>query len=79
MKTKLSKWGNSLAVRIPSQIALETSWEEGRSLEIEYTDGAIQLRPIGVTPDLDQLLDQITGENVHEEVDFGDPVGNEAC
>ena len=77
MKVKLSRWGNSLAVRIPSGIASEASLRAGNLLSIEYADGALRLTPVKDLPDLDELIEQIHPSNVHEEADFGAPVGKE--
>jgi len=78
MKTKLSKWGNSLAVRIPSSVATRASLVAGSSFEVEYTNGTLLLTPIEEEPGLDELLNRITPENRHEESDWGAPVGKEA-
>ncbi len=77
MKTKLSKWGNSLAVRIPSSVAAQASLAAGSSFEVEYANGALLLTPLEDEPGLDELLEKITPENLHEEVDWGAPVGKE--
>ena len=77
MKVKLSRWGNSLAVRIPAQIAVEASLEEGVPLRIEYVDGALHLSLIETQPTLDQLIAGITKENSHREIESGSPVGEE--
>ncbi len=49
------------------------------TVDVREEEGRIVIDPIRETVvDLDKLLDGITAENVHGEVDFGDPVGNEA-
>ena len=80
MNVKLSRWGNSLAIRIPSAIAKEASLREGNALSIEYEkrDGSLRLALVENAPSLDDLVSQITADNVHDEVDFGEPVGREA-
>jgi antitoxin MazE len=77
MRTRLSRWGNSLAIRIPATIASEASLHEGVTLSIEYSDGVLHLRPESKRLELDDLLKGISEENVHDEVDFGGPVGRE--
>lgn len=77
MKTKLSKWGNSLAVRIPSAVATQASLAAGSSFEVEYANGALLLTPLDDELGLNQLLEKITPENLHEEIDWGAPVGKE--
>jgi antitoxin MazE len=78
MKTKLSKWGNSLAVRIPSSVANQASLVAGSCFEVEYANGALLLTPLPDEPGLDELLERITPENLHEEATWGVPVGKEA-
>ena len=78
MKVKLSRWGNSLAVRIPSGIASEADLRAGNALSIEYADGALKLTPVEDLPSLADLLDQIRPDQFHNEVDFGTTVGREA-
>lgn len=74
----MSRWGNSLAVRIPSQIASEAELHEGVSLRIEFNDGAIHLSPVVSEPNLEELVAAITEENRHDEVDFGHAEGEES-
>ncbi len=78
MRVKLSRWGNSLAVRIPSGIASEADLRAGNALSIEYADGALRLTPVVDLPSLADLLDQIRPGNLHDAVDFGKAVGKEA-
>ena len=78
MIAKVQKWGNSLAVRIPSGLAKEAHIREGSKIQISSKEGKIvieQERKHAYT--LDELLAGITEENKHEEIDFGPPVGNE--
>lgn len=46
MKTSLSKWGNSLAVRIPKPILNSFGLKEGMPFEIDYKSGVIVLTPV---------------------------------
>jgi len=78
VNVKLSRWGNSLAIRIPSTIAKEASLREGNALSIEYEEGSLRLTLVEDAPSLDDLVSQINADNVHGEVDFGNPVGREA-
>ena|SRR6266853_1122076 len=60
MKAQMVKWGNSLAVRIPKPIIEEAHLKEGDFLEIEASDGQIELRRATKIPTLAQLVSQIT-------------------
>ncbi|HXM46148.1 MAG TPA: AbrB/MazE/SpoVT family DNA-binding domain-containing protein [Bryobacteraceae bacterium] len=77
--TKVSKWGNSLAVRIPLALAKEARLAEGDRLTLDLaTDGAILLRPARRKYELRQLVSRITAKNRHSETDWGPPAGQES-
>jgi antitoxin MazE len=78
MTTQIGKWGNSLAVRIPGNYAKDLELEEGAEIDVTVVDGALLLRPCRREYSLKELLDQITPENLHEETDWGKPVGRES-
>lgn len=79
MKVKLSRWGNSLAVRIPSPIAKEAELRVGTSVDITAVpDGGLRLTPIRRSPTIEKLVAEITDDNRHDERDWGEPVGNES-
>ena len=79
MMTAITKWGNSLALRIPSVFAREISVREGAQVDISVVDGALVVRPLDEDAkyDLDELLSKITEENRHGEVVAGKSIGNE--
>ena len=79
MITKIQKWGNSLALRIPKAFADSIGLGIGTEVELIMEDEKLVIaRSPTSHPDLEDLLDRITSENVHEEIDFGDSVGREA-
>lgn len=46
MNLQITKWGNSLALRIPAELARHLALREGDSVEARLTaDGALSLRP----------------------------------
>jgi antitoxin MazE len=79
MRGQIGKWGNSLAVRIPSAVAREAAIDEGRTVQIKAKAGSIVVTPEEVEPrySLEELLAGMTKENLHEEIDSGPAVGNE--
>jgi antitoxin MazE len=78
-ETTVSKWGNSLAVRIPLEIAKQASLNEGDSVALALTgDGAIVLRPTRRKYELSELVSRITPKNRHRETDWGQPQGGES-
>jgi antitoxin MazE len=79
MRSRLLKWGNSLAVRIPKPVAEEANLKVGDAIEIEVdAEGSVQLLRIGKVPTLAQLVSQITVENRYSELSAGPEVGKES-
>ena len=78
MKTRIQKWENSLALRIPKSFADEAWLEQDSSVEVSLKDGKLVIAPGAKSrPTLRQLLAQITKDNRHSEVDTGPAVGSE--
>lgn len=77
MQAKALKWGNSLALRIPSLIARECGIEENTPVEIKRRDNEIVVIPLRREYSLDEMLARVTPENVQHEVSFGRPSGRE--
>ena len=71
MLIRISKWGNSLALRIPAPLARETGIDEGTDVDIALDAGRIVITPPGPPYALDALLDGVTEENVHSGLDTG--------
>ena len=79
MITKIQKWGNSLALRIPKAFADSVGLGNGTEVVlIMENEKLVFTRSPAPHPDLEDLLSRVTSENVHEEIDFGGPVGREA-
>jgi len=78
MTSRVQKWGNSLAVRIPKSFALETGITAECPIEISLSNGKIVIAPLRAPKyTLEELLSGITEENRHPETDWGPPVGKE--
>jgi len=79
MKTKVQKWGNSLALRIPKPFADEVGLQPNTSVEVSLQEGKLVVsRSQSSSIPLEELLRGITPDNLHREVDLGTAVGNEA-
>lgn len=76
MKATVRKWGNSLAVRIPKAISEELSIGEKSEMEMVTRDGLLILEPKD-RYQLKEMLNGITDENLHGEVDTGTRTGIE--
>lgn len=77
MRTHISKWGNSLAVRLPKPFVDELGLGEGAEVEITVRDGRLMLVAADREYALEELVDGITSENRHQESDWGRPKGRE--
>ncbi|MGA2274127.1 MAG: AbrB/MazE/SpoVT family DNA-binding domain-containing protein [Bryobacteraceae bacterium] len=78
-ETTVSKWGNSLAVRIPLAIAKQASLDEGDPVALVLdSNGGIVLRPTRRRYKLSELVGRITPKNRHRETDWGPPQGKES-
>jgi antitoxin MazE len=78
MQARIQKWGNSLAIRIPKSFAAQSHIDQNSLIEMSVENGKIILLPIAqpkVT--LAQLLEGVTEENLHQEVETGASVGQE--
>lgn len=71
MSTTVQKWGNSLGIRIPHEVAKKIAIQQGSEIEITATGNTVTLTPKKKKPTLKELCAQITPENRHEEIDFG--------
>jgi antitoxin MazE len=78
-ESTISKWGNSLAVRIPLAIAKQAGLGEGDAVALTLDrDGGIVLRPTRRKYELSELVGRITPKNRHQETDWGQPQGSES-
>jgi len=79
VKTKVQRWGNSLAVRIPKAFAEEVGLKDDSPVEMSLVEGGLLVEPSSTwAPSLDELLDGVTKANLHDEVDTGPAQGSEA-
>jgi antitoxin MazE len=79
MRTRIQKWGNSLAVRIPKVFAQEVHLTENAAVDVTVRNGKLVVAPIAEPElSLSQLVGGITPRNQHGETSTGGPVGNEA-
>ncbi len=78
MKVRIQKWGNSLALRIPKALAEEVHIQKNTQVEISLVDGYMVVKPVKPPKwTLEVLLDGITEDNLHLEVETGPSIGKE--
>jgi antitoxin MazE len=79
MKVHVKKWGNSASVRLPASVMAAAALQIDQAVEVRAEHGRIIIEPIRPAAyDLDEMLDRMTPETFHEDVDFGPPLGREA-
>lgn len=78
METRVQKWGNSLALRIPKPLASQIGLEPNSPVELSLRGKKLVIELV-TTPELnlDDLLARVTKDNIHGEVDTGPPIGRE--
>ena len=77
MTTLVSKWGNSLGVRISKAVAAAVNVADGDEVDVSVEDGAIVIRPAVKRYTIEELVEHITPRNRHREMDWGAPKGHE--
>jgi antitoxin MazE len=78
MTSRVQKWGNSLALRIPKPLAAEVGLKDNSPVELSLCEGKLIVTPSAKpTTSLDDLLAKVTKKNLHGEVDTGPARGAE--
>lgn len=72
MSTTVQKWEDSLAIRIPDQIAERIAISQGTEVDlIVGDDHTLVVIPKQKKPTLEKLLAQCKSENRHDEINLG--------
>lgn len=78
MRAVVKKWGNSASVRIPAGIMQAVHLNLDAPVDVREEGGRIVIEPIRDREfAIEKLLEGITPENLHTEIDFGAPKGKE--
>lgn len=79
MRTRVQKWGNSLALRIPKSFAAETRLQQDSVVEVSLVNGTLVVSPVQEPQfTLEQLLADVTPDNRPTEFETWSAVGQEA-
>ena len=76
MRARISKWGNSLAIRLPKAAADSLRVKEGEQVEVAIEGDALTIRSARPRYRLEDLIAAITPENRPEAVEYP-PAGEE--
>ena len=78
MESKIQKWGNSLALRIPKAFAQNLNFDQDTPVSLNIEKGRLVITTLVEDEyDLEYLLNQITEDNIHQEIETGGAVGKE--
>jgi antitoxin MazE len=78
VETRVQRWGNSLAVRIPRAFARQAGLQENAPVMLTLLEGKLLIEPVVARRfTLEALLAGVTEQNAHAEVDFGSATGQE--
>jgi antitoxin MazE len=79
-QTKVSQWGNSLAIRLPQALVSELAIERGLDVELQIENNGFRVKIPSIPKryTLKELLAGVTPDNLHDEIDWGKAQGKEA-
>jgi antitoxin MazE len=77
MTATIQKWGNSLALRIPTAVAKQIHVQEGDPVLLKVGNSTLTIKPAPKRLNLDELLSKVTPQNLHSATDWGADVGKE--
>jgi antitoxin MazE len=76
MEVELKKWGNSLAFRVPKDLAKSLQMTEGQKLELEVLPEGVLVKTKRRRSKL-RLEDMLDNLGPMQEIDWGKPQGDE--
>jgi antitoxin MazE len=77
VQVQISKWGNSLGVRVPKNVAARLGLTEGSRVEVSIEGDRIVISANRPVYTLDELLVGMTPKAVREAFDWGGDAGRE--
>ena len=78
MQVQITRWGNSLGLRVPKDVAARLGLKAGARVDIAVEDGRIVISLERPMYRLDELLVGMTPATMHEAFDWGPDLGREA-
>jgi antitoxin MazE len=76
VRATVSKWANSLGVRIATGLAEDAGLTEGSSIDLGVENGRLIVEPVAVKS-LESLLAKVSPKNLHGELLVDAPRGRE--
>jgi antitoxin MazE len=76
MRATISRWGNSLALRIPKSAIDAAGLHEGDVVDVQEDGGVLRIARTRRI-DIDEMIESLDPATIHAEVNWGPPVGRE--
>lgn len=76
-QTKVKKWGNSLAIRLPGSVADAAGMVDDTDVVITQVGNKLTIEPNQPEMTIEQMFEGVTPEMVGGEIDWGPDVGRE--
>lgn len=77
MQVQITKWGNSLGIRVPKEVATRMGLAEGSRVDVTTEGNRIVISARQPVYQLAELLVGMTPDAMHEAFDWGPDVGDE--
>ena len=77
MQIQISRWGNSLGLRLPRALAQQMGVSEGQKVNVTAEGGRLVVEPVSPRYRLEDLIANMTPEAMRDAFDWGDDVGGE--
>ena len=77
MQVQLTRWGNSLGMRIPKELALRFGLLEGARVEVQAEADRIVINLPRPKYRIEDLVADMTHDNLRQAFDWGPDVGRE--
>ncbi|MEJ1967580.1 MAG: AbrB/MazE/SpoVT family DNA-binding domain-containing protein [Rhizomicrobium sp.] len=78
IRVQIAKWGNSLGLRVPKDVAEQAGLREGTRVDVEAReDGSVVIRKAHRRYTLEELIAGMTPDKAHPPLIDDEPRGNE--
>ena len=78
MSTTIQKWGNSLGVRLPLELAYRYGLRQGSPVSLVAAPDTTMLEPLSAPHlNLTAMIGKISKRNLHKEFGWGNKLGKE--
>jgi antitoxin MazE len=77
MRVLVSKWGNSLGLRLPRSLAVQLGIRSGQEVNVVAVGAKLIVEPVAPNYRVEDLLANVTPEAMRGAFDWGDDAGRE--